>query len=117
MNKAERLPRWAFRRLSDKQKEAHNRLLWYSPGLAERARLKQVLGWRRTQDETIALAQELLAGGRGRLEVAGIIGVGVRYLDRLLQGCPTSRNSAEKASMCRDVAVLTSESDPPVPPA
>jgi hypothetical protein len=117
VSKAERLPRWAFRRLTDQQKEAHNRLVWYAPGPAERARLKKVLGWRRTRTETTALAWELLDQGRSRLDVAAEIGIGVRYLDRLLDGDGTAPNGAEKASVSKDVPALTGETDPGVPPA
>ncbi len=86
MSKAERLPRWRFRRLTPEQREAYNRLRWYSPGPAERARLKEVLGWRRTRVETVALAHELLEHGLIERAVAVHLDVSDRYLRRLLAG-------------------------------
>lgn len=113
MNKAERLPRWAFRRLSSEQKEAHNQLLWYGPGPADRARLKQVLGWRRTRTETISLATELLEQGLMESVVAGKLGVSHRYLHRLLE----AENLGRKPSGLATEVALTCETDPGVPPA
>jgi hypothetical protein len=84
MTRADRFPMWRFRRLNDEQRVALDLLRWYSPGPADRARAKNMLGWRRTREETIALAQELLAEGRILLAVANELGVGTRYLGRLL---------------------------------
>jgi hypothetical protein len=66
------------------QREALDRLRWHSPGPAERARLKRVLRIRRTREETIALALELLAAGRVPGSIADELGVTARYLSRLL---------------------------------
>jgi len=82
--KADRLPRWAFARLNAEQKEAYNALRWYAPGPAERARLKLILRWKRTRDESLALALEMLAAGRSRKAVADELGVTDRHLRRLL---------------------------------
>jgi hypothetical protein len=86
MTRADRFPMWRFRRLNDEQRVALDLLRWYSPSAADRARAKNALGWRRTKEETIALAQELLAEGRILLAVANELGVGARYLRRLLAG-------------------------------
>jgi AraC-like DNA-binding protein len=44
-----------------------------------------VLGWRRTRDETLALAEELLEEGRVLSAVADELGISDRYLRRLLK--------------------------------
>jgi hypothetical protein len=117
MSKAERLPRWAFRRLNDEQKEAHNQLLWYRPGPAKRARLKQVLGWRRTRDETRALAVELLEQGLIEKAVDLRLEVSDRYLHRLLAVQePARENRGRKPSNHAEEVALTRETDPSVPP-
>jgi hypothetical protein len=111
--KAERLPTWAFRRLNTQQREAYNLLRYYSPGPAERARLKQVLGWRRTREETIALARELLADGLMIGVVADRCGIGRRYLARLLEqaenGSPTPENTPDKPLNQAAVLAVTRE--------
>jgi hypothetical protein len=83
--KAERFPRWRLARMNAVQLDAYNRLRWYSPGPAERARLKLVLGWKRSREETIALALELRGEGRCDLAIADELGVSDRYLGRLLE--------------------------------
>jgi hypothetical protein len=116
VSKAERLPRWAFRLLNEEQKEAHNRLLWYGPGPAERARLKQVLGWRRTRVETAALADELLEQGLAGRVVADRLGVSDRYLHRLLvdESGTTPKRGRNPSGHAAEVA-LTGETDSGVP--
>jgi hypothetical protein len=49
--------------MSPKQRRAYDELRWGSPDPAERAQLKKTLGWRRTTEETVALAGELLDQG------------------------------------------------------
>jgi hypothetical protein len=83
--KAERIPKWRVARMSTAERGAWNELRWYSPGAAERARLKLVLGWKRSRDETIALAHELRSEGRGDAAIADELGVTDRYLERLLE--------------------------------
>jgi hypothetical protein len=91
-SKAERLPRWRFRRFTQEQRRAYDRLRWHQPIAAERARLKKVLGWRRTREETIALAEELLEEGRVLTAVADDLGVSDRYLRRLVfERSPTAQ--------------------------
>jgi hypothetical protein len=104
---------WRFRCLNDDQRAALDLLRWYSPGPAERARAKNVLGWRRTREETIALAQELLAEGRILLAAANELGVGARYLRRLLdevsdvENPPRNRSThAAKVALSRDTKGL-----------
>jgi hypothetical protein len=86
--KADRLPRWAFRRLTAEQKDAYNELRWHGPGPARRARLKLVLGWKRTHEEAVALARELAGEGRSRKAIADHLGVTDRHLRRLLADPP-----------------------------
>ncbi len=43
--KAQRFPKWAFRRLNSQQREAFDRLRWGRPGPADRARLRAYPGW------------------------------------------------------------------------
>jgi hypothetical protein len=83
--KAERIPKWRVARMSTAERGAWNELRWYSPGPAERARLKLVLGWKRSREETIALSCELRNEGRGDAAIADELGVTDRYLDRLLE--------------------------------
>lgn len=82
--KVERVPAWRLRRLNVEQRAAVDRLRWHDPPPAERARLKMLLGWRRTRVETVALARELLAGGMLPMAAADALEVGDRYLRRLL---------------------------------
>lgn len=82
--KAERLPKRAVRRLSDEQRRAYDRLRWAELGPADRARCKLVLGWRRTREETVALAAELLAEGLVGAAVASKLNVSPRYLRQVL---------------------------------
>ena len=90
--KADRLPRWQFRRMNQAQREAYDRLRWHNPGPAERARLKTALGWRRSSEETVARALELLAQGRMVSAAADELEVGARYLQRLLERSQTPEN-------------------------
>lgn len=117
MSKAERLPLRAQRRLTAEQREAYDRLRWYRPGPADRARLKMVLGWKRTRDETIALALDLL--GQGLLEqvVADRIGVSDRYLRRMLveESLPPDFTALDPSGHAAEVAP-TCEPDTGVPP-
>jgi hypothetical protein len=115
--KADRVPRRHLRRMTPAQLDALNKLRWYSPGPAERARLKQTLGWRRKREETIALALELLAaGGLGRADVAKEIDVDARYLDRLLRESPTRQNGHKKTPVSRGVVGLTDKPKAFAPP-
>jgi hypothetical protein len=82
--KVDRVPRWQLRRMSAAQREAYNDLRWLPCGPAERARLKKTLGWKRTREETIALALEIRGEGRGNLAIADELGVSDRYVVRLL---------------------------------
>lgn len=107
--KAERLPRARLRRMRPEQREAYDRLRWYSPGPAERARLKKTLGWKRTREETIALARELLAKGRMVAAAADELGVGTRYLKRLLEQDETPLKVARNRSIHAAVLAPTCE--------
>jgi hypothetical protein len=110
-NKAERLPISRLRHLKPEQREAVDRLAWYSPGPAQRARLKKTLGWKRTKEETLAWARELLAEGRMVAPIARELGVEARYLKRLLQESETPQNGGRKASSQAEKVALTRESD------
>jgi hypothetical protein len=74
----------AYGRLSPEQKQALDRLEWLAPGPAGRGEAKTVLGWRRTRDETVAYALELLDEGLVLAAVASRLRIGERYLRRLL---------------------------------
>jgi hypothetical protein len=115
MTKADRLPGWRFRRLNDAQKEAYNQLAWYNPGPAERARLKKVLGWRRTRTETICLAAELFERGLVERAVANELGVSVGYLRKLGAGQPTPENAPRNPSNQAEENALTCETKVVVP--
>lgn len=112
MTKVDRLPRWRLARMNREQREAYDRLRWHRPGPAESARLKVVLGWRRTREETLALADELL--GKGLLErvVADRLKVSHRYLHRLLayRAETTQKEPLNPTIHAADVA-LTGETD------
>jgi hypothetical protein len=99
--KAERLPGWKLRRLNAQQRRAYDLLRYGLPGAADRARAKDVLGWKPTREERLALALELLADGTPRKLVADKMGVGVEYLDRLLRQANADKAS-QNTGRCRD---------------
>jgi hypothetical protein len=76
---------------------------------------EEVLGWKRTREETIALAEELLAEGRMVSVVAEDLGVGERYLQRLLES-PTPRKRPRNASAHAAKVAATCDSDTGLPP-
>jgi hypothetical protein len=82
--KADRLPLAAYRRLTEEQRRAVDELRWRSPAPAARARLKLLLGWKRTGVEATALARELEVDGLNRKAIAAYLGVSDRHLRRLL---------------------------------
>ena len=115
--KADRLPRWAQRRLNAEQRAAYDRLRWHQPASAERARLKTILGWKRTREETEALATELLEQGLLERVVADRLGVSDRYLRRLVAGSQaTPRIAAPDPSTHAAEVAPTCETDPALPP-
>ena len=71
--------RWMTR----KQRQAYEQLDWNRTSPAESARLKLILGWRRTREETVALAVERLDEGLLERVVADRLGVSIRYLRQL----------------------------------
>ena len=114
--KADRVPRWQERRMSAAQREAYNELRWHPCGPAKRARLKNTLGWKRTREETVALALELRGEGRGNLAIADELGVSDRYLVRLLdQARDTEKQPRNRSAHAADVAP-TCETNGTVPP-
>lgn len=116
--KADRLPRWAQRRLTAEQREAYDRLLWHRPRPAERARLKMVLGWKRTRDETTALALDLVDQGLIERVVADRLGVSDRYLRRLLTvEATTPENAPPDTNVHAAEVAPTCETEVVVPPA
>ena len=114
--KVDRLTASAFRRLTDEQKVAYDRLRWHSPGPAERARLKIVLRWRRTREETVALARELLAEGLMLQVVADRVGVDHRYLKRVLSEVGEAEKAPRKPFVHAADLALTCETDVAIPP-
>jgi hypothetical protein len=120
--KAERLPGWALRRLNAEQRQAYDRLRWENPGLADRARAKLVLGWKRTREETVALAAELLAEGLLPAAVADRLGVTDRHMRRIAadlrrEGSEPPENRVANPHPQRPRADTTCEPNPVVPPA
>jgi hypothetical protein len=116
-SKVARLPMWRFRLLDAEQRKAYDQLRWHRPGPAERARLKGVLGWRRTREETLALAHELLDDGRMIATVSDDLGVSRRYLRRLLaEESRTSENGGSNPSIHAPEMALTRNPDTCVPP-
>lgn len=108
--KAERFPRWAQRRLTAERREAFERLRWHQVGAAERARLKGVLGWKRTREDTLAYADELLASGLLEVVVANRLEVSPRYLRNLLAGrSETPDLTTRNPSIHADDLTLTCE--------
>jgi len=93
-----------LKRLTPDQRDTYEHLIYWSPGPAERARLKVRLGWRRTREETLALVKELLARGLTRLQVAGELGVDVDYVDRLLKPSPTHEIEPKNPPTSRGVS-------------
>jgi hypothetical protein len=114
--KAERVPRWRVSRMNAAQLDAYDRLRWYSPGPAERARLKATLGWKRTRQETIALALELRVEGRGDLAIADELGIGDRYLTRLLEQVRDHEKTRRNPSIHTAEMAPTCESEGSVSP-
>jgi hypothetical protein len=88
-----RLSARAYGRLTPEQQRAIDRLEWSRPDAAARGEAKTVLGWRRTKEETIGYAIVLLDRGLMPSAVATLLGVGDRYLRRLLDegGNPQNR--------------------------
>lgn len=84
MSRLRRLSARAYGRLTPEQKHAVDLLEWQRPGPAERGEAKTVLGWRRTREETIAYAHELLGRGLMAGAVADRLGVSDDYLRRAL---------------------------------
>jgi hypothetical protein len=75
-----------------------------------------VLGWRRTRDETLALAEELLEEGRVLPAVADELGVSDRYLRRLVAAeSLTAENEPLKPSIHAAEMALTRNPDTGVP--
>jgi hypothetical protein len=105
--KAERLPAWALRRLNAEQRRAYDLLRYGDATPADRARAKDVLGWRPTGEERLALARELLADGLPRRQAAEAMGVGVRYLDRLLRTAGTRRDAPKTPPVSRGFVGLS----------
>jgi hypothetical protein len=101
MSRLARLSARCYGRLTPEQKQAVDLLSWLSPGPAERGEAKTVLGWRRSREETIAYAERLLGQGLILSAVAHRLGVGDRYLRRLLNVLPDPdkqpRNRASRA--------------------
>jgi hypothetical protein len=114
--KVDRIPRWQLRRMSAAQREAYNDLRWSPCASAERARLKKTLDWKRTREETIALALELQGEGRGNLAIADELEVSDRYLVRLLdQVRDTEKQPRNRSSHATEMAP-TCETSRAVPP-
>jgi hypothetical protein len=110
--KIERLPRWSLKRMTVEQRAAYDVLRWQSPVPAERARLKLVLGWKRTYEETVALATELRAQGLMDSAIADELRIGDRYLRRLLKtGVHPSENVPANPHQQRAEVAPTGESD------
>ena len=81
-----------YSRLSPEQKKAVDllefgdpRLEFSNPSAAERGRAKTVLGWKRTREETLAYAVELLEAGMVQAAIAIRLDVSDRYLRELLK--------------------------------
>jgi len=72
--------------LKPEQQKAVDVLEWHRPGPAARGEAKTILRWRRTEEETIAYARQLLGEGFMLAAVADRLRVGDRYLSRLLAG-------------------------------
>jgi hypothetical protein len=87
-----RLSTRAYGRLTPAQKEAVDLLQWYSPNAAERGAAKTVLGWRRSREETLAYALELVGQGLGLAAVADRLRVSDDYLHRVLNPEKQGRN-------------------------
>jgi hypothetical protein len=109
--KADRLPAWKFRRLTSAQRDAFDCLRWERPGPAERARCKLVLGWKRTFEETVALAEDLLAEGLVVSAVRDSLRIGDRQLRRVLAELRQAENGSRKPSVQAGVADITCETE------
>jgi hypothetical protein len=110
--------------MSPERREAYKLLRWYSPGPAERARLKKVLGWRRTHEETLALVSELLELGMVKSAITTQLGITDRHLRRVLaelgnqqvgQGKNGARNRSSHPAQT-DISRETDTEHRPSPP-
>lgn len=101
--KADRIPARVVKRMSPEKRQAYDCLRWYSPGPAERGRLKKVLAWKRTHEETVAFARELLDRGLVRTAILDELDITERHLRRLLaeikaEQVPEAENQARNRS-------------------
>jgi hypothetical protein len=96
MSKAERTSLAQIRRMKVDQRALVVELQCADLSPAEQAKLKKKLGWKRTREETQAWARELIAEGRMPGPAARELGVGTRYLERLLRESETPQNGGRK---------------------
>jgi hypothetical protein len=110
MSKADRTSLAQIRRMRVGQRALVVELQCAGSNPAQRARLKKALGWKRTSEETIAWARELLGEGRMLGPIARELGISPRYLKRLLEEGQTVQKEPRKASRHRTEVAPTCES-------
>ena len=84
MSRLRRLSSRSYGRLKPEEQKAVDLLEWGNPGAAARGEAKTILRWRRTEEETVAYARQLLDEGLILAAVADRLRIGDRYLRRLL---------------------------------
>jgi hypothetical protein len=84
------------KRLTDEQRRALDELQFGKPTATRRAELKMILRWRRTREETLALATSLRDRGRVTTAIAARLDVDRRYLVRLLESREASGDSVPR---------------------
>jgi hypothetical protein len=107
VSRVTRLSARAYGRLTPERKDAVDQLEWFHPDAAGRGEAKTVLGWRRTQEETIAYARQLLGEGMIVSAVASRLRVGERYLRRLLPEVPDLEKRPRNRSIYAGNVALT----------
>ena len=108
MSRADRLYARDYRRLPPGEREAVDVLRYgLDPSPAERGRAKTTLGWRRTAEETVAYASQLLEGGMIMGAVAVELRVEVDHLRRLLKRGQTLEIEARNLSVHAEKSGLT----------
>ena len=96
--KAARIPRRIEKRLTDAERCAVDELRFSQPGAARRGELKTELGWKRTREETVALAHDQIEKGMIIAAVAAHLDVDARYLRTLLKEDPAADSVPGKPS-------------------
>jgi hypothetical protein len=97
MSRLTRLSARAYGQLTPEQKRAVDDLEWNHPSATDWGEAKTILGWRRTREETLPYAQELLGRGLMPAAVADRLRISDEYLHRVLDPENSPRNRSAHA--------------------